>query len=94
MKGEINVGATIFTFVFGLSIAAFFAWTNNNGQRRDREIALGIYPGIKKERAGGDVKSDAKLSAQCAHARRSLARLRSERGPETSPVARRLFLRT
>ena len=63
MKGEINVGATIFTFVLGMFIVIFFAWTKKNGQRRDREIALGIYPGIKKERAGGDVKSDAKLSA-------------------------------
>jgi hypothetical protein len=31
------MGATIFTLVLGLSIAAFFSWTTHNGQKRDRE---------------------------------------------------------
>ncbi len=57
------MGATIFTFVFGLSIAAFFMWTSNNGQRRDREIELGIYDWTKEERtAAPNRKPDAKLS--------------------------------
>jgi hypothetical protein len=28
---------TIFTLVFGLSIAAFLMWTADNGRKRDRE---------------------------------------------------------
>jgi hypothetical protein len=31
------VGATIFTLVLGVSIAAFFMWTANNGRKADRE---------------------------------------------------------
>jgi nitrogen fixation-related uncharacterized protein len=31
------VGANIFTLVLGVAIVAFFAWTNHNGQKRDRE---------------------------------------------------------
>lgn len=59
------MGANIFTLVLGLSIAAFFAWTNNNGQRRDREIELGIYDWTKEERTvlkPPNRNPDAKLS--------------------------------
>ena len=31
------MGATIFTLVLGVSIAAFFMWTANNGRKADRE---------------------------------------------------------
>ncbi len=31
------MGATIFTFVFGVSIAVFLMWSNHNGQKHDRE---------------------------------------------------------
>jgi nitrogen fixation-related uncharacterized protein len=31
------MGASIVTLVLGVSIAAFFMWTNHNGQKRDRE---------------------------------------------------------
>ncbi|GJH21882.1 hypothetical protein CBA19CS22_35090 [Caballeronia novacaledonica] len=31
------MGATIFTVVLGVSIAAFFMWTANNGRKADRE---------------------------------------------------------
>ena len=33
--------ASIITLVLGLSIAAFFLWTNNNGIKRDREREWG-----------------------------------------------------
>lgn len=31
------MGATIFTLVLGVSIAAFLMWTSNNGRKADRE---------------------------------------------------------
>ncbi|SAK73532.1 hypothetical protein AWB80_04114 [Caballeronia pedi] len=31
------MGASIFTLVLGVSIAAFFMWTSNNGRKADRE---------------------------------------------------------
>lgn len=31
------MGASIFTLVFGLAIAAFFGWTTHNGRKADRE---------------------------------------------------------
>jgi hypothetical protein len=33
--------ASIITLALGLSIAAFFLWTNNNGIKRDREREWG-----------------------------------------------------
>jgi hypothetical protein len=33
--------ASIITLVLGVSIAAFFLWTNNNGIKRDREREWG-----------------------------------------------------
>ncbi|MGF6637163.1 hypothetical protein OKW35_000200 [Paraburkholderia sp. MM5477-R1] len=33
--------ANLITLVVGVSIAAFFLWTNNNGIKRDRERAWG-----------------------------------------------------
>ncbi|CAD6559336.1 hypothetical protein LMG24235_06641 [Paraburkholderia sabiae] len=35
--------ASIITLVLGLSIAAFFLWTNNNGVKRDREREWGKH---------------------------------------------------
>jgi len=59
------MGANIFTLVLGLAIATFFAWTGNNGRRRDREIELGIYAWKKEERAvfkAPNMKTAPKLS--------------------------------
>lgn len=52
------MGATIFTFVLGVSIAAFFMWTGNNGQRRDREIELGTYTWAAEKRAARKTKRE------------------------------------